>query len=102
MNYKCYIMIELTLLEGIDVKKKSESKECDICHHWDFLDKGFEFQSYVCNECHDLLMMSINLSDNTVLNIHGANGHCIISDISKNEAVNLLHKADSDEKSGTL
>ena len=95
-------MIELTLLEGIDVKKKSESKECDICHCWHFLDKGFKFQSYVSNECHDLLMMSINISDNAILNIHDANCHCIISDLSKTEAVNLLHKADSDEKRGTL
>ena len=30
--------------EGIDVNKTSESKECDICHHWYFLDKGFQFQ----------------------------------------------------------
>ena len=25
--------------EGIDVKKASESKGCDICNHWYFLDK---------------------------------------------------------------
>ena len=28
--------------EGIDVKKTSVSKECDICHYWYFLNKGFE------------------------------------------------------------
>ena len=34
--------------KGIDVKKY-ESKECNICHYWYFLDKGFKFQSDVCN-----------------------------------------------------
>ena len=29
--------------EGIDFKKTSESEECDICHYWYFLDKGFSF-----------------------------------------------------------
>ena len=47
--------------EGIDVNKTSESKECDICQYWHFLDKGFKFQTYVCNRCHYLLMMSRTL-----------------------------------------
>ena len=49
--------------EGIDVNKTSESKECSICHSWYFLNKGFKFQSYVCNRCYDLVMMSMNLSN---------------------------------------
>ena len=42
---------------GIDVNKTSESKECDICHYWYFLYKGFKFQPNVCNRYHDLLIM---------------------------------------------
>ena len=30
--------------EGIDVNKTSESKECNVCHYWHFLNKGFTFQ----------------------------------------------------------
>ena len=30
--------------EGIDANKTNESKECDICHYWYFLDEGFNFQ----------------------------------------------------------
>ena len=55
--------------EGFDVNKTSESKECDVCHYWYFLNKGFKFQPNVCNRCHDLLMMSVNLSDIATLNI---------------------------------
>ena len=29
--------------EGIDVNKTRESKKCDICRYWYFLDKGFNF-----------------------------------------------------------
>ena len=29
--------------EGIEVNETSESKECDICHYWYFLSKGFKF-----------------------------------------------------------
>ena len=49
--------------EGINVNKTSESKEYDICHYWYFLNKRLKFQSYVCNRCHDLVMMSMNLSN---------------------------------------
>ena len=55
--------------KGTDINKTSKSKEWDICHYWYFLDKDFNFQLYVCNGCHDLLMMSLNLSDIAVLNI---------------------------------
>ena len=34
-----------------------------------FLDEGFKFQPNVYNKCHDLLMMSMNLSDFAILKI---------------------------------
>ena len=47
-------------------------------------------------------MMSMNLSDTAILNISGADHHCIINKISKTEAINLLQKADLTGKIGTL
>ena len=88
--------------EGIDVNKTSASKECDVCHYWYFLNYSFKFQPNVCNRCHDLLMMSMNLSDIAILNIKGSDYCCIISLISKNEAIILMQNADLIEKSGTL
>ena len=75
--------------EGIDVNKTSASKECDICHYWYFLNYSFKFQPNVCCRCHDLLMMGINLSNIAILNIKGSDYRCVISLISKNEAINL-------------
>ena len=57
--------------EGIDVNKTSASKECDICHYLDFLNKGIKFESYVCNKLHDFIMISRTLSDIAILNIKG-------------------------------
>ena len=84
--------------ETIDVNKTSTSKECIICHYWHFLDKVFKFQPDVCNGCHDVLMMFMNLSDISILNIHGADYRCVITGISKSEAVNLLQNAVLNEK----
>ena len=43
----------------------------------------------------------MNLSDIALLNIKGSDYHCIISLISKDEAVNLMKSADLTEKSRT-
>ena len=88
--------------EGIDVNKTSPSKERDICHYWYFLSKGCTFQSNVCDRCHDLLIMSMSLSDIAILNSKGSDYRYIISGISKNEVINLLQNVDLTEKSGTL
>ena len=47
-------------------------------------------------------MMSMNLSDIAILNIKGFDYCCIISGISKSEAIKLLQINDLTEKSETL
>ena len=78
--------------EGIDVNKTSASKECDTCRY--FLNYSFKFQPNVCYRCHDLSMMSIDLSPN----IKGSDYRCIISLISKYETGKLLQNADLTKK----
>ena len=97
LSYKCYILIESTVHHGI-VKKTSASKEFDICHYWFYLNKDFEFQRNVCNRCHDLLNMSMDLSDIATLNIEGSNYCCVISRISKNECHKINAKFQFDRK----
>ena len=62
----CYDKIDFS--EGIDVNKTSALKESNVCIYWYFLNYSFKFQPNVCNRCHDLLMMSINLSNIAILN----------------------------------
>ena len=59
-----------------------------------FSDKGFRFQSYVCNEYYDSLIMFMNLSWIAVLNIKGADHFCVIRKISKGESINLTKNVD--------
>ena len=92
----------IDISKGIDANKTSASKECDICHSWYFLNFSFKFQENVCNKCHDLLTMSINLSDIAILSIKGSDYHFIINLISINETINLMQNADLTEKSRTL
>ena len=48
--------------------------------------------------CHDLLIMSINLSNIAILNVKESDYCCIISLISKNETTKLFQNADLTEK----
>ena len=89
---------KIDLPEGIDVNQTSSSKDCDICHYRCFLGEGFTFQLDACNGCHEALMMSMNLSDIAILYIHRANYRCIISKVSKSDAVNLMQNIDLSEK----
>ena len=80
--------------EGIDVSKTIASKECIICLCYYSFEKGFKFQTNVCNECHDVLMMSMNLNDIAVLNIRNFGYLILIKGISESEAVYLLRNID--------
>ena len=80
------------LNEGIDPTKSNKSKECMICHYW-FFNHGFKFQDSVCNDCQDLAMLSVNISDIAIIIIKNVDYFCIIHNISKSEAVNLLKKS---------
>ena len=98
--YKCYILIELTfILKELMVIKQVHQKGVIFVIIGIILNYSFKFQLNVCNRCHDLLMMSMNLSDIAILNIKGSDYRCIISLISKNEVINLMQIADLTEKS---
>ena len=62
-NKKILYFDKIDFFEGIVVNKTSESKESDICHYLYFLHKGFKFKQNVWNRFHDLLTMSMNISD---------------------------------------
>ena len=88
--------------EVIDFDKTSKLKECNICHYWYFSNKGIKFQIYVCIRCHDFLIMSMNLSGIAILKIKNVECHCIITGISKIEAINLMQNINFTAKNGIL
>ena len=62
-NKKMIYCDRIDVSEGINVNKTSASNEGDVSHYWYFLNFSFKLQPNVCNICHDLLMISVNLSD---------------------------------------
>ena len=55
-------------------------------------------QPHFCNECYGVLMMSMNLSNIVIVNIHGVDYCCITNEISKSEVINWLQNASLTEK----
>ena len=72
----------INVSQGINVSKTSGSKECDIYHYWYFSTYSFKLQPSVCNRCHNLLIMTMSLSDIAILNIKGSD-YCCYNLISK-------------------
>ena len=79
----------IDIQEGINIVKSSNSKECVICHYW-FFNHGFEFQDTVCNGCHDLNILCLNLSDIAIVTVKGFDYSYISNYISKSKTIYLL------------
>ena len=66
----------IDISEGIDTNKTNASKECNICYYWYFLDKSVNYEQYVCNGCHDLMLKAISFKNVATVSING-NDHRI-------------------------
>ena len=66
-----------------------------------FFNNGFEFQDYVCNGCHDLTILCLNMSVITIITVKNVDYRCIIYKISKPEVTKLL-KSTALEKHGYI
>lgn len=69
-----------------------------ICDYWYFLDQTFRIQSSFCNDCHDALIISIEIISIAYLNVHHVDQCCVIIGIGKSKPINLLKNADLSEK----
>ena len=95
-------MIELSFLKESILIKQVHQKSVMFVTIGVFFNCCFKFQPNVRNRCHDLLMMSVNLSDITILNIKGYEYCCIIRLISRKETIKLLQNTDLTGNCGTL
>ena len=75
--------------EGIDLAKSNNSKKCMICHYW-FFNHKFNFQDHLCNGCHDLTMLSVNIIDIAIITVKNVDCRCVIHNITNSEAINRL------------
>ena len=79
----------IDLSERIDLTKSNNSKECIICHYW-FFSYGFKFQHSVCNGCHNLTILCANIRNIAIIGVKNVNYCCIVHNITKSDAINLL------------
>ena len=63
----------IDISEEIDINKTNASKECDICHYWYFLDKGFKYEPNLCNGSHDLMQKDLNFNDVAIVSVKKIN-----------------------------
>ena len=69
---------KIDVSEGIDVNKRSTSKECMLCHYWYFKDVGFKFELHVRNKCQNVLMTAYELKNIAILTVKGVDYRCIL------------------------
>ena len=50
-------------------------------------------QFTICNGCHDLTMLSINMSDIAIIFVKNVDYCCTIHNINKSQAINLLENS---------
>ena len=60
---------KIDISEGIDTNKTNA--ECDICHYSYFLDKSFNYEPDLCNDCHNLMQKAMNFNDFAIVSIKG-------------------------------
>ena len=80
----------IDIAERININKTNASKECDICPYWYFLDKGFKYEPYLCNGCHDLMQKAINFINVAVVSIKGNDYRIHFWYISKDDAIKIM------------
>ena len=69
MNYKMLEYDRINISEGIDVDMSNKSKECMLCHYWDFLNKNFSYELYLCDGCYNIMQKSNSFKDIAIVHI---------------------------------
>ena len=88
--------------EGIDVNKTSSSKECDICHYWNFKDIGFKYEPYLSNGCHDLMQKAMSFNNVVIIYVKGSTYRIEFWYMSKGDATNIMNNSNLVDKMGVL
>ena len=75
---------------GIDIYKTNASKKCKIYHYWYFLNKNFNYESYLCNGCHDLMQKAMKFNDVGIVYIKGNDYRIHFWYMSKDDAISIM------------
>ena len=59
----------------------------------------FEYESYLCNGCHNLMQKAMNFNDAATVSVKGNDYRIHFWYISKNDAINIINNYNLNEKS---
>ena len=60
---------KIDILDGINVNKSDESKECMLCHYWYFLDKSISYGPYLCDGCYNIMQKCDKVKNIAIIRI---------------------------------
>ena len=83
-------MIELTYAKELILPKVTAANNAWFVIIPFLIMNLWKSQDSVCNNCHHLTMLCLNVSDMTITTVKIVDYRCIIHNISKSEAINLL------------
>ena len=82
----------IDISKGIDLAESNNSKGFMTCHYC-FFNLGFKFQDPVRNGCHVFIVLIVNISDIAIFTVKNIDYGCMIDNISKSEASDLLENS---------
>ena len=93
----------IDISEGIDFKKCKETfRQCSLCKFYYFLDKNFNYGSYLCNGCYDMSLKAVSMKNLAIINHNGNHYRVNFAFMSKKDAYNLINNAAIIDKKETL
>ena len=67
-----------------------------------FLDKHFNYESYLCSGCHNLMQKAMNFNDVAIVSIKGNDYRIHFWYMSKIDAINIMNNFSISEKKGNI
>ena len=67
-----------------------------------FLDRGFKYEPYICNVCHNLTRKTMNFNDAATVSVKGSDYKTHFWYIRENDAINIMKNYNLNEKGGLL
>ena len=67
-----------------------------------FLDKGFKHESYLCNDCDDLMQKAMSFNCAAIASVKGSDYRVHFPYMSKDDAIDIMKYSDLNDKDAIL
>ena len=88
----------IDISERIDVNKTNASKSVMFVITGILLDKGYKYEPYLCNGCHDLTQKTMNFNDVAMVSVKESDYRVYFWYRSKDNAINIMNNSNLNKK----